>query len=389
MVHQFNAGPGAARNHGMRLAKGDYICFLDADDVFLPQKVEQQLVTMARAARRFSHTSYFINFPEARADFGMFMPGGSGHVYPDILKMCPILTSTVMLHRSLLAEGFEFPTDPYLCEDVLAWIWVAARMPICGMDELLTVFEGSNNAASLNLIKSRDGLAHLIERLASDPLHRRFEPELQQLRRAYTNCVDRVASGATLNTDLMRSWFSSSGKTQYLPALAEAQSGQVELALISFKRYLDQCGEEPTVAYWYGSCLAWLGDYDGANTVFRRALQIPLPAGKSTSTHIVEFSNVSSEGNRSAPPATITFGGAGRQEVKSVDFVQMVACDASYFHQFVAPSFRSTQRNAGVHVGFHVHVVNPDAATLPALEGSGRSSTPRSAGRSNIWISVD
>jgi glycosyltransferase involved in cell wall biosynthesis len=39
VIHQPNKGPGAARNHGMRLAQADYVSFLDADDELLPEFV--------------------------------------------------------------------------------------------------------------------------------------------------------------------------------------------------------------------------------------------------------------------------------------------------------------------------------------------------------------
>jgi glycosyltransferase involved in cell wall biosynthesis len=59
-VHQANKGPASARNHGLSLARGSWIQFLDGDDLLLPTKFERQLAVLCAAPPpAFSYTDYW------------------------------------------------------------------------------------------------------------------------------------------------------------------------------------------------------------------------------------------------------------------------------------------------------------------------------------------
>jgi len=88
-----NGGVGNARNVGMKASTGEYIAFLDSDDVFLPFKVSNQLSAMMDEGYLFSHTSYHVEYPNGRPGLGVIHSGQqSGELYPDLIRSCSIST---------------------------------------------------------------------------------------------------------------------------------------------------------------------------------------------------------------------------------------------------------------------------------------------------------
>jgi glycosyltransferase involved in cell wall biosynthesis len=132
-------GMGAAvgRNHGVREARGELIAFLDADDVFLPTKLERQIPPMVEQNFAFSHTSYERMTVDGSRIDTIASGAQSGSVYPEILVSCWIATPTVVVRRELLGTNAFF-ASPRWDHDTLLWIALARRTPILGIDEPLT-----------------------------------------------------------------------------------------------------------------------------------------------------------------------------------------------------------------------------------------------------------
>ena len=185
LLHQANMGPAAARNAGLLVANGQYIAFLDGDDIFLPTKISRQVGLMQQHGALVSHTSYYISYPESRSGLGIWHSGTfGGCVYPAIIEVCPIAMPTVMLHRSVADEGFVFPTESRIGEDVLAWIDLATRYLVLGIDEPLSIVEWSSSSAALSAEKQTIGLSNLISVLSEHKLHSLQKLQIDGLRGA-------------------------------------------------------------------------------------------------------------------------------------------------------------------------------------------------------------
>lgn len=96
-------GPAHARSVGIGHAKGRYIAFLDADDFWLPEKLESQTAFMTRTRAQFCYSRYRSVSDNGRR-VGCLVPMRKSYSYYQALGHRGIGTLTVMVERGLLTE---------------------------------------------------------------------------------------------------------------------------------------------------------------------------------------------------------------------------------------------------------------------------------------------
>ncbi len=109
--YQTNGGPAAARNHGLKLAKGEFILFLDADDLFPAGKIRQQL-------------AYFEQNPRLEMVMGksqfFFEDGSSKTVFrfPDeTYQVVSVLLGSGLYRKSIFGKAGLFDEGLHFSED--------------------------------------------------------------------------------------------------------------------------------------------------------------------------------------------------------------------------------------------------------------------------------
>lgn len=144
-------GPGGARNKAIEAAKGNYITFLDADDLWMPHKLKTQLDFMHRHDLAFTYASYkLIN--EKGDEIGKFHTKETIS-YEGILKTCSIGCLTAIYNVDKL--GKIYMKHMMKGEDYTAWLQIMKTIKTTkGIVEPLAYYRILNVSASSDKIKA-------------------------------------------------------------------------------------------------------------------------------------------------------------------------------------------------------------------------------------------
>lgn len=161
-----NAGAAVARTVSMQLAKGEYMAFLDSDDLWYPQKLEKQIAYMKKNGYAFTCTKY-EQIDEKSELMGKVIKVIPKTNYNRLLLDCPVGNSTVMYDVRIMGK-FKVPDIKKRNDDAL-WLQMLKKEEyIYGIDEILMKYRVRENSISsnkFNLIKYHWYLYRNVEKL--------------------------------------------------------------------------------------------------------------------------------------------------------------------------------------------------------------------------------
>ena len=146
IVNKNSLGAGKSRNIAIKKSMGNYICFLDADDIWDKNKIDLQIGFMINNNYSITHTSYNI-IDENKKIIGQRKARDFNHIN-DLLKSCDIGLSSVMIRKNIFGNNCMFP-NLKTKEDFVLWLkFLQMNIKIGSLDKNLMYWRKLNNSLS-------------------------------------------------------------------------------------------------------------------------------------------------------------------------------------------------------------------------------------------------
>ncbi len=156
LIHQKNSGVSAARNRGVKSARGEWLAFLDADDEWMPEYLHTQVELSRKYPKAcVCATGYLLQdeFGKRRAPKVQcsYIDENSGFItnyFEIVSSSAPLITSiSVFIKKKTLLEVGGFLLHATLGEDLITWAKLACKYPIAYTPTPLAIYNFPNSQA--------------------------------------------------------------------------------------------------------------------------------------------------------------------------------------------------------------------------------------------------
>lgn len=169
-IYQDQGGAARARNTGIRAARGEFIAFLDADDIWLPTKLEKQVEHFRQhtdVGFIFTEHSQFNENGIIRSFVGKRDRLVKGEILENIFLYSGVATPTVIVRKKVFEQVGLFDEDLIAAEDDNMWLRIAYKFGIDFIDEplvMVRINDRSITSDPMNIIKGVGTHLFVLER---------------------------------------------------------------------------------------------------------------------------------------------------------------------------------------------------------------------------------
>ena len=169
-IEQKNKGTAAARNAGIRNSSGEYIAFLDHDDLWLPYKLEHQVEYMRENPEiGLVHGKFaFIDKSGKSLQKKRKFIGISGMCFQDLFLLNRIGLVTVLIRRECIQKAGYFDEEIKFCEDYAMWLRISRYFPVGYIDRELSLRRIHESNKSHNSIQQKTDTLKILKKMLQE-----------------------------------------------------------------------------------------------------------------------------------------------------------------------------------------------------------------------------